>query len=155
MWIQPRRSRCSSVGFILTLGLLLVAGAPGREKFVQVFGDEFDIGVGTYKEMEVDPKYHAQVAPACESFALTSDQVRFFFRHSDVVDGPTYAKEYADYPCWIEGEGRFKGQDFDWSVTPAGKGSLRSKDGELTYVVCDADCAELFPNGGNMFAEDG
>lgn len=120
----------------------------GRPRFVDRYSNdiEFDIvGFGGSREGRV-----------CREFSMDRQDVEFFFKHAELIDGYTLEKEYPWYGCWFEGVLHIKDSTFRWEITPGGKGALTPDNGDdasIIYLVCDEGCEELFPEGGNMFEE--
>lgn len=134
----------------ISILLALAGGNPGADhddhpRFLDEIGTEFDVEITQFEGTRDDIE--------CSKFELSEEDVDYFFRHAVIVDGRTKELQYGWFPCSYEGKLKASGEEYSWSIGAAGTADVQTEEGEMIYLVCESECAEIFPVVGK-FLED-
>lgn len=112
------------------------------ERFSERLGERFTVKLGALHKGSEDS--------VCSRFAPTLRLAKHFISTAVVIDGEVVEREYPWYPCWVEFSVVDQKKVFACEFYPAGRGTCKTADGDVTYLVCASRCRELFPDGGSL-----
>jgi hypothetical protein len=81
--------------------------------------------------------------PACQSFALTRDEVSTYFRTATEVSGPEFHDRSVILPCRYEGTLTMEGGMWSFSINAGGAGYLYRADGTQRRYLCEQRCQRV------------
>ena len=81
----------------------------------------------------------------CTGFNLTEQEVKQFFKQSEIISFKRIHDSYNWLPCYVRGTYAKEGKIFEWDINAGGFAILKSSD-STTYLGCEEreDCENLF-----------